>query len=314
MIYVIKGEESYLINKKLNEIINNAKDCEIVRFDGLDSSYKDDDVVNSLESVGLFSSKTLVIVRDIPCLVKKVDEKEIKRLLNYIANPIYESDLVLYTLENNFNEKLKIFKTISENAQVIRCDKLKRPDFINYGKALINQAKINIKPDAATFLVNNSGLDLNLLDRNIEVLKLYPGLLDIEAVSKLITFPDEEDVFNLVNALVNKEISKSMDLINKLLKYDDNILGLIALIANQLRFLYSVSYYDSINYSTKDIMSELKVRNDYRITKARETLRNLKREDILRLESKLCDLDESCKSNNELTNKMKLELFVLELI
>lgn len=313
MIYVIKGDEPYLIEKKIKELIFANKDAEIIRFNGSESSFNINEVINACRSVNLFMDKSLVLVKDAPLLYKKASDQEVDVLLGYASNPTYETELVFYTFENNISEKLKSTKELIKNAQYLKLDKLKKNDFFNYAKGIVNQYKLNITKDAAEYLINNTNYDLALLSANIKVLSLYPDQINLDVVTKLISLPDEDDPFNLINALTNKDISKSIEYLNKILKYDDNILGLISMIASQLRFLYSVSYFDGIGYSTGDIMNALKVRNDYRITKARETLRNISREDIMKLLSKLSDLDFKCKTNSDLDDKTKLELLIVGL-
>lgn len=314
MIYVIKGDEPYLIRKKIAEILNSNKDSEVIRFNGLDASFSIHEVINACRSINLFVSKVVVLVKDAPFLYKKASDEEFSILKEYVTNPTFETDLIFYSLEGNISEKLKTTKELIKNAQLLKLDKLKKNDFFGYAKNMINQAKLNIDKDAIDYLINNSNFDLNLLSSNIKVLSLYPEKINKEALVKLISLPDEEEPFNLINALTNKDISKSIEYVNKILKYDDNILGLISMIASQLRFLYSVYYFDSIGYSTNDIMNTLKVRNDYRIIKARETLRNISKEDILSLLSKLSDLDYKCKTNSDIDDKTKLELLIVSLI
>lgn len=314
MIYVIKGEEPYLIRKKISEIVSANKNSEIVKFNGSDNSFSIYEVINTCRSINLFMDKVVVLVKDAPLLYKKASDEELKALVDYIDNPTYEAELIFYSLENNISEKLKSTKELIKNAQYIKLDKLKKNDFYSYARNMINQCRLNIDSKAIDYLVNNSNFDLSLLSSNLRVLSLYPDFINLDVLNKLISLPDEEDPFNLINSLTNKDISKSIEYVNKLLKYDDNILGLISLISAQLRFLYAVSYYDEIGYSTSDIMNALKVRNDYRIVKARETLRNISKEDILKLLSDLSDLDFKCKTNSEIDDKTKLELLIVNMI
>lgn len=314
MIYVIKGEEPYLIRKKISEIVSANKNSEIVKFNGSDNSFSIYEVINACRSINLFMDKVVVLVKDAPFLYKKASDEELKALVDYINNPTYEAELIFYSLENNISEKLKSTKELIKNAQYIKLDKLKKNDFYSYARNMINQCRLNIDSKAIDYLVNNSNFDLSLLSSNLRVLSLYPDFINLDVLNKLISLPDEEDPFNLINSLTNKDISKSIEYVNKLLKYDDNILGLISLISAQLRFLYAVSYYDGIGYSTSDIMNALKVRNDYRIVKARETLRNISKEDILKLLSDLSDLDFKCKTNSEIDDKTKLELLIVNMI
>ena len=130
MIYVIDGKEEYFIKEKINEIIKD-KNAEIVKFDGSDKNFSIDEMLEACESNSLFSNETVVLVNQPYFLNKKIEDKELERLYQYIDNPIYETDLIFYTYEDNFNSKLKAYKTILGNAQHIKLDGL---DYKNFNK------------------------------------------------------------------------------------------------------------------------------------------------------------------------------------
>ena len=313
MIYVIYGNEPFLINQKLNSIIKDHSDAYVTRFNGLDSSFSIDEMLNTCQSIGLFASKSLVIVKDPYFLIKKVDDKLTSSFIDYVNNQIYESILVLYTLDNMFNTRLKIFKDISLNAQIIELNKMKKYDFFNYARSLIKERALNISKDGIELLVNNSNYDISLIVSNLDILSLYPDYLDESAIKKLISFPNEDDTFLLINALTQKKISLSISLANKLLENDESVLKLISTIGAQLRYLYEVSYLFSINKSFNEIC---KITNskEYRVTKALETLKILKEKDILRLQNKLADLDFKIKTQSDISDKLNLELFIVSLM
>ena len=314
MIYIISGDEPYLIESKLKEIISLNEDAIISKFNGLFTPNLANDIVESCSNQGLFSSESLVLVKDPYFLIKKSEDKYTSSLIDYCHKPLFENTLVFYTYDDLFNDKLKVYKEISVNSQVIKLNKLQRRDFYPYAKSLIKNAELNITKDAEELLISNANYDLSLLKQNINVLSIYPDRIDNTAVNKLITFSSDEDVFSLINALTNRKASLAIKYANKLMENDESILRLISSLASQLRFLYAVDYYRSNGKNTNEIMKILNVKSSYRIEKAFDSLKQVDAKTIESLLSKLSDLDYQCKSDYDIDDKLKLELFIVSLL
>lgn len=312
MIYIIKGEEKKLIKDKLKEF-TNGQGKSLVKIDGQGSNFTIAKMIDTCKQIDLFSDFNIVLVKDAPFLIDKYEGKDIDNLINYLNNPLYECDLIFYTLDNLYNEKLKLFKQVANNAQVLRYERFKKGDFYNYCKKALNEANIKLDYEANNYLIENSFPDLDLFNRNLEILKLYPETLDIFALKALVTTKDEQDVFKLINAIMAKNVSQALKLVKKYLKYDDNVLGLLALLANQLRLLYSIAYYQSIDKSKKEIEEILNI-NPYRLQKAYEVISNFDMKEIMSLLNKLADLEYTIKVDSSLGDKLRTELFILELL
>ena len=276
MIFIIHGAETYLINKKINEIIEDNKDSEISRYNGLDKSFTVNEMINACTNIGLFSSKTLVLVRDPFFFINKTNEKDAEMLLEYCNGPIYECDLVLYTLDDSFNTKLKLFKDVSVNAQVIKYDHLKPGAFNSACYEILKKRKLNFSRQIVNQLINSANNDLMVFDQDLDVLSLYPDELNSEVLEKMLISADFNNVYALINALTSKKVSLALMLTDKLLAYDDNIHGLISLLGSQLRFLYEVSYYDKHGMPVDEIMDRVHTNSRFRIDKAFEALSYLK--------------------------------------
>lgn len=311
MIYIIKGEEKHLIKDKLKEF--SSTDRSLVKLDGQSVDFTIAKMVDACKQIDLFADFNTVLVKDAPFLIDKYDGKDINILLDYINNPLYECDLVFYTYDNLYNEKLKLFKEIANNAQVLRYERFKKGDYQNKCKRMLNEALIKLDYESYSYLVDNCFPDLDLFSRNLEILKLYPDKLDIFVLKSLISIKDEQDIFKLINAITAKNVSLAITLVKKYLKYDDNILGLISLLSNQLRLLYSISYYQSIG-KTKNEIQELLNINPYRLQKAYESISNFDMKEILSLLNKLAQLDYNIKVDSSLDDKLRIELFILELL
>lgn len=312
MIYIVEGNEPLFIEEKIAEI--NAKaHGDVIKFDGNDKDFSIDFMVDTCLSNNLFSQNNLVLVKDAPFLTKKIDDKLLKPLLDYVEDPIYETDLVFYSLDNRLNGKLKAYKAISKNAQRFELNNLDYRNFDTYVNQQCNFNQLDINRDAVYLLNSICKRSATLLKQNIEILKNYPGKITTQVVEKLCTAYDENDSFDLINALTNRDISKAISIERKIMDDNDSIMSVIGLLAFQLRFLYQLSYLVSIGKKRNEIIQEMNC-SDARYNMSLETIKKLSSKKIIELLDRLSKLDIECKSDFSINDKSRFELFILDLL
>lgn len=310
MIYVIKGSEELAIRRQIDKICE-GEDLDIIRING-DDEYLIDEIIEACNSKSLLSSKNIVLVKDPSFLINKVDDDKLEKLCKYLKNPAYDSDLVLYSLENKINMKLKAYKKVVENAEVFDFKEYDRKQFNSFAYYELNASKLNINKEASYLLINICRNNSSLFMQNIEVLKNYPGKIDTDVINKLCTASDDIKSFDLINAITDNDLDKAINLERIMLdNSDDGILGIISLLAGQLRFLYQFSYLLSKNYDKSSILDEMKM-DDYRYSKSLETIKKLKMPQILDMLKSLSDLDIACKSDFTLKDSSKFELLIIQ--
>lgn len=312
MIYVIKGSEELAIRKQIDKICQ-GEDLDIVRISG-DDEFLIDEIIDACNGKSLFASKSIVLVKDPYFLINKVDENKLEKFYKYLENPAYDSDLVLYSLEDKINTKLKAYKKVIENAELFNFEEYDRKQFNSFAYYELNASKLDINKEAVYLLIDICRNDSSLFMQNIEVLKNYPGKIDSDVINKLCTASDEINSFDLINAITDNDLDKAINLERIMLENsDDGILGIISLLAGQLRFLYQFSYLLSKNYDKKTILDEMKM-SDYRYSKSLETIKKLKMPQILEMLKSLSDLDIACKSDFSLKDSSKFELLIIQLL
>lgn len=312
MIYIVEGEEELFVKNKINEIIKK-QNGEVFSFDGNSKDFDIFDMLNSCTSNNLFSDRNIVLVKDAPFLTKKFDDKQLVPLIKYIENPSFETDLVFYSLENKYNGKLKAYKAISKNAQIIELNSYDYKNFNTYVNQQINFNNLDINSDAIYMLNNICKRNATLLSQNIEILKNYPGKITTQVISKLCTASDDNNSFEMINALTNKDISKAILIEREMLNQNDSVISVIGLLASQLRFLYQLSYYLSIGMKKSEILNITKC-SEGRYNKSLEAIKKLNMKQIINLLSELSKLDIICKSDNSISDSSRFELFILNLL
>lgn len=311
MIKILYGQEEYFIRSKLAEM--KTDDVEIISFDGNDRSFTVRDMLEACDTNSLFGDRTLVLVKDPVFLRKKCSDQDTELLNRFINDPPLDSDLVLYTFLNNFDLRLKVYKLFSKNAEIIVCNSLNAQSFSNYLRSRLSEEGLSLNNEAIVHLADLCKRSATLLNQNIEILKLYPERIDSEVIDRLCSQNDENDAFDLINALVDKNVSKAIHHARLMAVNNDSVLGILSLLSNQLRFLYHVAYLRSINTSRQEILDITKA-SENRMYHVYKTLDHLSMEQIMKLLADLSELDIRCKSDSSLNDFSRLELLILGLL
>ena len=184
-------------------------------------------------------------------------------------------------------------------------------DFRTEAINIINKSKLVIENDAHEQLIINSNNDYKVLFDNIEKLLLYGEKIDKDAVSNLTDPYIEEQIFSLTNAIFDKDYTKTFRILNDFYTLNYSTFYLIAMLASQLRYLIQIAYYSSAHYSLDDIKRLTKTDKEYRIKKTLEIVRRFNGVDFLKYLNELSKLDISLKSNTDLDEKIRFELFLV---
>lgn len=321
MIYLVKSKDIYHIDKKIKEIINKytIEEFDIHRYDAKDKNFNYGDVVEDLRTIPFLSEFKLVIINNPNFLFNiKADDENVNNehtnaIIEYINNPAYESILFMYSIDYNFKTS-KEFKNIIKNIEVIDYSKFNSNNFIDDARSLINQANLKLDNQAFNLLIKNSNNDYSILISNIEKLVLYNDKIDINVIKALSDAYVEDNIFEFTNAIFDKNITLTFKILDDFYNNNLSTFYLIAILASQLRFYNQVSYYYHEHYSIADIMHLTNSKKEYRITLALNTLNRYQNIDMLEMLNKLAILEQALKTNDNIDERLRFELFILELI
>ena len=118
-------------------------------------------------------------------------------------------------------------------------------------------------------------------------------------------------MFALVNAVVEKNISKAFYIWNDLCVINTDSIYLTALLASQFRFLYEVKVLVQQGQTKEEIVSSLHA-HPYRVKLAMKSVEYLTSDYLMQMLAKLADLDQKLKSGL-LDKKLGFEMFLLEI-
>lgn len=291
--YLLYGLEDYLINEKIKEIEENNKinEEDIIRFN------LDEDSISSLlieaSTVNMFSDKKLIICDNSSFLTssKNTSENELNDLTDYLNNPFEDVIIIFIVREEKPDQRKKITKLVNKVSKVYDCNKIENYKLQNYVFDYIRDKGYSISNKSVELLIGKVGYELSNIIKELDKLFIYKGndkKITEEDIDEVITNNIENNIFELTNAVINKEKDKVIKIYNDLIKIGEDPIKLIVTISNQFRLLLQVKIMRNSGYSEKEIVSTLK-EHPYRISLAMKSRYSV--EDIKKLLLKLSNLD-----------------------
>ncbi|MCI5774631.1 MAG: DNA polymerase III subunit delta [Erysipelotrichaceae bacterium] len=313
MIKVICGNESYLIQKKVNEALAAYQQADIISYDGADKNFDIMQVIDECNTPNLFADKKMVVVKNPLFLSSKSSLKDgqIEALLAYAKNVNVDCELLFYG-NVEIDKRKKLNKELQKLAQYSLLEKMSYQEFINYVKKQLKLSKLDISENAVNLLCNILPNDLENFHHELTKLCLYQAPIDEQIIKKMISVPLDDDVFNLTNAIIEKDVAKAFQKWEDLKQLKQEPIGIALIIANQFRFMYQVRYLLDRGYSENEIASHLKA-HPYRVSLTCKNVRSTSANKILAILAKLALLDQGFK-NGKIDRNIGLDKFMLEIM
>lgn len=242
MIYIIYGDQKFLVNRTLKKVEKGYND--IQKFNYLEDSY--DDILKSISSFSLFSDKKMVEIFNFKPLLMSDTELKKDKKVEQIIDSIIKCDhidiyLIIYeaSLVNN-----ELYEYVEKNGKFIQNLSLSKNDWKIYASKKFEKVGVKISPDALEELISRCENDLNRFDIEFNKVTSYSYDLKMEDIKMLVPEPLEENIFNMVNDLLDFKKDKCIEKYRKLL-YSNDPVRMISLFATNFRF-YSQCYFLNI--------------------------------------------------------------------
>lgn len=306
MIIFLYGQDSYRINRKLKEIISgyNAKNQSGFNLVNLDlSENKIEDLFDAIKSKSLIQEKKLIIAKNI---FRDKDQSEV--ILDFLKhqNIGQENDLILVLVHLGDYLKNKLFDHLiktpiqSQNFKLLNNYEIK--DWI---KRFLDSFEIGFTGEALDYLISNCNSDLWRIDGEIRKIADYKikGVVSKSQIEELLIPSAEYNIFELTDALANKDKKRALSALYKALENGENPTELLGLLAWQVRNL--LVFKNSTN------ISDLKL-HPFVLGKIKKSAKNFSVDGLNVVLSKIIDLDLAFKTT-DLNEKNALSLLIAEL-
>lgn len=318
-LYLLYGKEEYLIEETKDLIVREALTEETLDLNLNTYDMEEINVeiaVEDCETIPFFGERKVVIIQNPFFLtaekVKEKVEHNVQVLEKYIANPVPTTILVIVAPYEKLDERKRLTKALKKQAVILDARELSEKETIRWIGQYISERGGMIKPAAAEKVFQLVGPNLAIIHHELNKLLLYSdgAEIDEDMVAELVARSLEENIFVLVDHVVQKRLDDVLGIYADLLKLNEEPIKITALIASQLRLLYQVKVLLEKGYGQKQIASRLKV-HPYRVKLAMGKVKQFSLKKILQMLDDLAEIDYKMKTGGGNKEKL-LELFFLK--
>ncbi|HLM84002.1 MAG TPA: DNA polymerase III subunit delta [Candidatus Bathyarchaeia archaeon] len=320
MIIFLYGEDEFRSREKLAEIKNKFLEknspAPAGLFDFAEKDWNLEEIIMNISAGGLFSSKKLVVIKNILAGKKDFENEKFEKFLKNESKK-EKSDLILIFWEGGKVKKSgKLCKLLQKIAKCQEFELLEGAKLRNWaiGKiGEIGENNISISSGAVDRLIIFVGNDLNLLSREIEKLVNYKnkGEITAEDVDRLVKSKIDTDIFKTVDALARGDKKNALKMLHDHLEAGEDPFYLLSMYFYQFRNLVKVKPLAEKNLPPQDIAARLKM-HPFVARKSLDQVRNFSWPKLKSLYNQLCEIDFESKTGKT-DIQLALDKFVAEI-
>lgn len=237
-IVLLYGEERYLRKQYCDMIFE--------RFggekDGMNSHFYDGkniivgQIIDQAETMPLFADKRVMVLRDTG-LFKSGGEQ----LAEYLENPCETA--VFIFCESEVDERSKLYKAVAQHGTVAQIDYQTRESLQGVIGSFLKREGKMISVGTANRILDKTGTDMAMLRSELEKLVTYcldKDVITDEDVDTICSENIEDRIFDMLDAIADKNADKTMELYYDLLALKVPPIKLLSLLEKQYNQLLQI--------------------------------------------------------------------------
>lgn len=318
--YLLTGTESYFIEQFKKELIKSLGtkvESEIHEYDLTETSIQE--VITNAETLPLFSENKLIFAYNPTFLKAKADKlpfiHNIFKLEEYLSNPASYSYIVFIAEYEKIDGRKKISKIFNKQSNVIDCSPIKEYEIRKWINAIAKKNSIQFTPEAIELIEAELSTNLALLENEIEKIALYTGKqseVSKETVLKLLSVSTTQTALELVNVVLNRNLSEAIPISKDLEKNNEEPIALLALLAFQFRIILQVKLLQGSGLRESELQKQIKA-HPYVIKLASQRARRFSIERLENIMNEITETDAKIKSGR-MDKAIAFELLIYKMI
>lgn len=291
MNYLISAESYKIIEDEIKKIVKNNN---YLIFNAIKCSIKE--IVEEASYVGLGIEEKWLVVSDADFFgTGKISESDNDLLCKYLENPIKSTNIIFTTL-NGIDLRKKSVKLIKNKGNIINIPKMDKRALNTTLTNYLKSFDYSIDYQTINYIMDNSYNNLDIMFNELDKIMLYysfPCKIKLADVIKITGEEKNNNNFDFVNAVVEKNLSSSLKILKNLKVYKVEPTALVALLAREFRLMYYIKELkDKMN--TSEMMSYLSLA-DWQINKLYNNSMKYTKNELLKNLLCLCKIDLNIK-------------------
>ena len=256
-IYLLYGEEQYLIRQYRDKLKHAlAADDDTMNFSAFSGSdINQKEIIDLAETLPFLAERRVMFFKDTG-LFKAGGEK----LAEYLANP-NDTTFFVFT-ESEVDKRSKLYKAVQSKGYVAEFTVQDENTLKRWIAGILGKEGKKISENTAQLLLSKTGTDMENIQMELEKLICYcldRDVVTAEDVEAVCTTRITNHIFDMVNAIAEKQPQKALQLYYDLLALKEPPMRVLFLIARQCNLLLQTKELKNRGHDNKTIASKIGV-------------------------------------------------------
>ena len=307
-VYLLYGEEAYLkkfYKEKLRHAIVAPDDTmNYAYYEG--KGVNPNEIIDLAETLPFFAERRLIILENTGFLKNASPE-----LADYLSE-MPESTSMIF-IESEVDKRGKLYKAIQSHGRAVELVKQDEMTLLRWIAGLAKKEGKLMQESAVRHFLAKVGMDMENIQKELEKLFCYTlekEEITIEDIEEICTEQITNRIFDMVNAVAEKEQRKALDYYNDLLALKEPPLRILALLTRQFETLLVVKALDKNGCSKKEI-AEKTGKPPFAVAKYQTQAKAFTAAGLRNIIEDGVEIEESIKTGR-LTEILGVELFIIK--
>lgn len=314
-LYLFTGTAEIFIQNRISRIIASydKQQVSIIKYDMEQTSFSR--VLEDACTLPFLEDLKIIILRNPTFLTTKGEiANDAKNFIKYLKKPVETSIIIINATNITPNPSNEVYKALKNYAMIIDYSDSEEIEIKGWITRTCASKGIEIKDSAINLFLEYINSDQVRMVNELDKIMNYVGdggIINEEVVKLLVTRDLSKEIFNLIKAIIAKDLIKTNKIYQTLALQTKDIQGVIAMISNSFKDLLTTAKLLKAGYSQHDISRFYNVSSSraYYIVK---DAKNFKVEDLEKYIIKMADLDYKIKSG-KIDKNIGIELILLQL-
>lgn len=318
-VYLVTGTETALNQRALAALRAIVPaDQQTMNYSRYDLRETDlDTIMNEVDELPFFGDYREIVLDNPDFLTGSgsvtKQESAINDLVDYLQQPATTTVLVFMAPYPKLDARKRVVKALKKAATLVETKPLSEADARRTIRADLAQQQVSITDGGLDALIARTQSNYSAMVAALPKLSMYAhntGSVDADAVEQLVPRQLTDSVFDMVSAVMQRNVASALRQYRELLQQQEEPLRLISLLESQFRLLIQVQIFSSRGYTQGAAADALKV-HPYRVKLAWRSVRQLDHDDLTTAYDMLVRTETAMKRGT-VDKELGFELFVLQ--
>ena len=307
-VYLLYGEETYL--KKLykdklrNAMISPDDTMNYAYFEG--KGIDINEIIDLAETLPFFAERRLIVLEDTGFFKSASPE-----LADYLKE-MPETTAMIF-VESEVDKRNKLYKAVQSKGRAVELGRQDEATLIRWVAGNIKREGKAVSENTVRYLLAKVGTDMENVQKELEKLFCYAmdkDSITIEDVEAICTTQITNQIFDMVNAVAERQQKKALQYYYDLLALKEPPMRILFLLTRQFKLLLEVKDMDQKGYGRKELAEKTGL-SPFVVGKYQTQAKAFQSKELRSILEDSVETEE-CVKTGRLTDILGVELFIVK--